>query len=301
MEFHQLRYFVSAAEAGSLSGAARQCHVSQPTLSQQVRKLERRLGVRLFLRSGGGVGLTEGGRALLPRARRILAEAQAIERRLRADIEDGAGPFVLGAIPTMAPYLVPALLGALAERFPRCELEFREDLTDHLLDAILADEVDCAIMSTPIERDGVEVEVLGEEAFVVVTPAGADAPLPDEVTVAQLLDEPAVLLLEMHCMGEQIADFCNASGVGRRVVCRSAQISTLLDLVGLGIGISMVPEMAVRADANARGRRRYHRFRRSAPTREISLVVRAGRRRSTVIDEVAARVRDVLAGGDQSS
>jgi len=295
IEIHQLRYFVAAAESGSLSGAARRCHVAQPSLSQQVKKLEERLGVPLFDRQGRGVALTAAGRALLPRAKRILAEVRSVESGLRDEAAEGAGAFSLGAIPTMAPYLLPPVLRRLAVRFPRAEVVVREDLTERLVDAVADNELDCAVMSTPVDHPLLEVEVVGEEELLVVVPASADLPPGADVSIASLRDEPAVVLLEMHCLGKQIQAFCSRTGVAKRVVCRTAQIATLLELVALGFGVSIVPEMAAVADRS--GRRRYHRVKRQPPRRAIALVRRRDRTPSAVVSWLAETLRQDLAAG----
>ena len=156
MELHQLRYFVAVAEAGSFSNAARRCHVAQPSLSQQIKKLEIDLGQELFERHPSGVVLTEAGHALLPRARRVLSEVQEAAAALRSDIDDGAGPLAVGAIPTMAPYVLPPVLAPFSQRFPRCELTVREDLTDRLIEQHLDAEAEL-------------VSALSAEELVVLT------------------------------------------------------------------------------------------------------------------------------------
>ena len=146
MELHQLRYFVAIAEAGSVSRAAERCFVAQPSLSQQLKKLEQSLGATLFDRLGRGIALTDAGRALLPRARRILAEVRTTEANLQQEALDGPGTLVVGAIPTVAPYLIPPALRSIRRAYPGCAVSVREDLTEQLVEALENNEIDCAIV-----------------------------------------------------------------------------------------------------------------------------------------------------------
>ena len=272
MELHQLRYFVAVAETGGFVRAARRCGVTQPSLSQQIRKLEDELGAGLFDRSSRGAVLTEAGRALLPRAERILAEVRETIAGVKEDVEAGRGPLAVGAIPTMAPYLMPPVLSRFLRERPDCELTVREDLTERLIEAVVDHELEAAVMSTPVDHPALHVQVVGREPLLVVAPAGY--PLPDRMRVEDLTDEPAVVLHEVHCLGQQIADFCSTARVRRRIVCRSTQLPTVLSLVELGLGISIVPEMAARQDT---GSSRVYRPLRARPEREIAIVRRSDR------------------------
>ena len=146
MEIHQLRYFLAVAETGSFTAAAKRCHVAQPSLSQQVRRLEEQTGFRLFDRLPKGAALTDAGRALLPRARRILADVADAAAAVADDLETGRGALVVGAIPTMAPYLLPAMAPRFLRRFPECELTLVEDYTERLLDKLIDQSIDMAIL-----------------------------------------------------------------------------------------------------------------------------------------------------------
>lgn len=272
MELHQLRYFVAVAETGGFVKAAQRCGVTQPSLSQQIRKLERELGVNLFDRSSRGAVPTEAGRALLPRAHRILADVREAMAGVKEDVDAGRGPLSIGAIPTMAPYLMPPVLSRFLRDHPECELTVREDLTERLIEAVIDHELDAAVMSTPVDHPALDVRVIGSEPLLVVAPAGSS--LPERLRVEDLTDEPAVVLHEVHCLGQQIADFCSTARLRRRIVCRSTQLPTVLSLVGLGLGISIVPEMAARQDGDAS---RVYRPLQARPEREIAVVRRADR------------------------
>jgi len=287
MELHQLRYVVAVAETGGFTRAARRCGVTQPSLSQQVRKLEEELGAALFDRSSRGAVPTEAGRALLPRARRILAEVRDTVAGVRGDVEAGFGPLSVGAIPTIAPYLMPPVLSGFLRDHPECQLTVREDLTERLIEAVVDHELDAAVMSTPVDHPALHVDVVGREPLLVVAPAGF--PLPDRLRAEDLSGEPAVVLHEVHCLGQQIADFCSAARVRRRIVCRGTQLPTVLSLVGLGLGLSIVPEMAARQDTDPS---RVYRPLQGGPEREIAIVRRADRS----VSALCRRFLDLLAG-----
>jgi DNA-binding transcriptional LysR family regulator len=277
MEIHQLRYFVAAAECGNVSRAAERCHVAQPSLSQQIRKLEAYLGTPLFDRLGRGVALTDAGRALLPRARRILAEVRDTETNLQREVEEGPGTLIVGAIPTMAPYLLPPALKALRAAHPGCHISVREALSEDLVEALENNEIDCALLSTPLEDDLLDVDVLGSEELLVAVPRGHPAASRDQVGVADLRGQPTVSLEDMHCLGRQIYHFCSTRHIARQVVCRTTQLSTIMELVALGVGISLIPEMAAASDRS--GRCHYVRLRPGKPSREIAVAWRRDRAR----------------------
>lgn len=291
MEIHQLRYFVAAAEAGSISRAATRCHVTQPSMSQQIKALEDRLGTTLFDRIGRGVVLTDAGRALLPRARRILSEVQDAEAHVAA--EGGAGVRLsLGAIPTMAPYILPTLAAALRKEAPACELELREDFTENLVEALLDNTIDVGIMSTPVDHELIDLEVVASEPLLVVAPTKHPLCGAPEITLAELRDQPTITLHEMHCLGQQIQVFCASNKLARNVVCRTTQLATVLELVSNGLGVSLVPAMAA---AHDRGRgRRYISVKRNPARREIALAFRRGRTRPALAQHIADALRGCL-------
>jgi LysR family hydrogen peroxide-inducible transcriptional activator len=172
----------------------------------------------------------------------------------------------------MAPYLMPPVLSRFLREHPECELSVREDLTERLVEAVVDHELDAAVMSTPVDHPSLHVEVVAREPLLVVAPAGSS--LPDGLRVEDLTEEPAVVLHEVHCLGRQIADFCSAARLRRRIVCRSTQLPTVLSLVGLGLGVSIVPEMAARQDSDPS---RVYRSLRARPEREIAIVRRGDR------------------------
>lgn len=295
MEIHQLQYFLAAAECGTVSRAAGRCHVAQPSLSQQLKKLEGYLGVKLFDRLGRGIALTDAGRALLPRARRILEEVRDTEANLKRNAEGCHGTLVIGAIPTLAPYLLPAGVGKLRAAHPECEVSVREDLTENLVDALTDNQIDCALVSTPLQHELLDVEVLGQEELLVVVPRDHPSAGKSELSIAELRGQSTVSLEEMHCLGRQIEGFCSTRHLAPRVVCRTTQLSTILELVALGMGVSILPEMAAAADHS--GRCSYLRVRPGKPIRQIAVAWRQGRTRALAAVSFVKFVAENLQSG----
>ena len=295
MEIHQLRYFVATAEAGSVSRAALRCHVAQPSLSQQLRRLETTLGAELFDRQARGVVLTDAGRALLPRARRILAEIHDVETNLDRDVDEGRGVLTIGAIPTMAPYLLPPALGKLRQELPACELVLREDFTDSLVESLLDNQLDCAITSLPIDHELLRADELGREDLIVVVPADSAIGVDGAVSLAELRDQPLIRLEEMHCLSQQVEQFCTAKRIATQIVCRTTQLETILAFVSFGVGLSVVPEMAAASDRGIG--RRYARVRGARVERAIAMTWRKDRTCPRAAIRLTEILKEQLASG----
>ncbi len=268
MELHQIRYFVAVGETGSFTRAAERERVTQPTLSEQVIKLEKALNVRLFDRLGRKVVLTEAGVELLGRAQAILAAVGEAERSVR-DATEG-GRLRLGAIPTVAPFLLPAAVTGFRKQHPGIHLHLVEDRTERLLAELLSGAIDLGLMALPISDERLHVEKLFTEPMVMALPTGHRLAKKPEVKLADVVDEPFILLDDMHCFGDQVLSFCRRGGVEPRVVCRGEQIATLLGMVAAKQGVSIVPEMAAAGD-NGKGRI-YRPLGKPTPTRTLCAV-----------------------------
>ncbi|MBY0513703.1 MAG: hydrogen peroxide-inducible genes activator [Gemmataceae bacterium] len=271
MELHQLRYFVAVAETGSFTRAAEREGVTQPTLSEQVIRLEGKkhgVGRRLFDRLGRKVVLTDAGHELLGRAQAILAAVDEAERAVR-DSADG-GRLRAGAIPTVAPFVLPGLVTRFRKHHPGVQLQLQEDRTERLLADLLAGELDVGVMALPVRDDRLHVERLYSEPLVMALPANHRLAAKAEVRLADVVDEPFILLDDVHCFGDQVLSLCRRGGVEPKVVCRGEQIVTLLAMVAAGQGVSVVPEMAAAGDT-AKGRV-YRPLGKPTPTRTLCAV-----------------------------
>lgn len=290
MELHQLRYFVAVAECGNFSRAAEACGVSQPSLSQQVKKLETRLGHRLLDRLGRRAVPTDPGRLLLERARGILAAVEDAERRLKEFDHLEGGRLAVGAIPTIAPYLLPPLLDAFVRNHPGVELSVREDLTPHLITAVGQGEIDLAVLALPIADDRLAVQPLFSEPLLLALPEGHRLARRRRITLDDLRAERIIILNEMHCLGAQVLSFCQETGC-TRLTCRGAQLSTIQALIALGHGVSLLPAMAGEADRGSR--RVYRELDGSGPKRTIGVAWNRHRYHSPAAEQFLARLREL--------
>jgi len=290
MELHQLRYFVAVARAGNFSRAAEQCFISQPSLSQQISKLERHLRQPLFERRSQGVTLTDAGRRLLEKATAILAAVDDTERELREADGLSGGRLSVGAIPTVAPYLLPFALDRFLSRHPDVELNVREDYTRNLVAATAAGELDLALAALLIEDERLQVEPLLTEPLLLALPPRHRLGSRPRVTAADLQEERFIVLHEMHCLGEQVLSFCSKSGCQPRIVCRSAQITTIQSLIALNQGISLLPEMVRRLDPSETS---HYRSLEEQPTRTIVALWHRSRYHGQLADRFLADLRAV--------
>jgi LysR family hydrogen peroxide-inducible transcriptional activator len=273
--------------------------VSQPSLSQQITKLEKRLRQRLFDRLGRRVVLTNAGQLLLDRATAIVAAVEDAERRLRDAENLEGGQLALGAIPTVAPYLLPRALEGFGAEHPQVELTVNEEVTRQLLAATVAGELDLALVALPIDDDRLQVEPILTEPLWLALPPGHRLTRKRRITLNDLREERFILLDEMHCLGEQILSFCRAHDCVPRIACRSAQIATIQALIALGQGISLIPEMARRIDTGPG--RTYRLLADGKPTRTLAVVWHRHRYHSPVAEWFLMSLRTAAAGQVQRS
>jgi len=248
MEMHQLRYVVAVARSGNFSRAAEQCHVAQPSLSQQIQKLEDELGERLFDRMKREAKLTAHGEAFLRRAVKILEEVDAAKREASDARNLLRGVLTIGVLPTIAPYLLPDVLTAFAEKFPGVEIVVQEDTTERLLKLAHGYEIDFAVASRPIPDERLEVKDLFAEELRLALPPGHPLTRKRIVGLHDLEKERFIVMKEGHCLGDQVLGFCERRDLKPTISFRSAQLETIQALVTSGLGVSLIPEMAARAD-----------------------------------------------------
>jgi DNA-binding transcriptional LysR family regulator len=245
MEVHQLRYFCAVAETGSFTRAAERELVAQPSLSQQIRKLEEELGARLFDRLGRSVRLTSVGQSFLPRARAVLNELKFAKDEAAENQSSVCGPVCVGVIPTIAPYFLPARIASFSRKFPQTAITVLEDVTARLVEKIRSGHVDMAVMALPVRGHDLESFPLHTERLFAMLPK--DHPLAGKRTLMlkELREEPFLLLRDDHCFRETTIEVCKRARVFPRVVFETGQFSSILSMVGAGLGISIVPEMAL--------------------------------------------------------
>jgi LysR family transcriptional regulator, hydrogen peroxide-inducible genes activator len=249
MEIHQLRYFVAVAEEGSFSRAAAKVRVAQPSLSQQIRKLEGEVGQPLFDRLPRSVVLTEAGRCLIDYARQILAsigDARRCVDELKGEV---AGKVAVGAIPTMAPYVLPELVVTFQEHYSDVTLEIVEDVTEGITRRIDAGELDVALASTCRPSPTLRREYLGTEPLLVLVPKAHPLAKKDFVEFDDLKSLRFLLLHEMHCLSQQVNRLLESRRLRPEIALAGSQLNTIANMVAASIGVSIVPQMMVKHHA----------------------------------------------------
>jgi LysR family transcriptional regulator, hydrogen peroxide-inducible genes activator len=270
MEMQQLRYVVAVARTANFSRAAEQCHVSQPSLSQQILKLEDELGERLFERKKRVVKLTPHGEAFLRRAIHIIHEVDAARREAAEAKDLLRGTLTIGVLPTIAPYLLPETMAEFTEKYPGVEIVVQEDTTARLLKHTLAYEIDFALVSQPIKDERLSVRHLFAEELLLALPPTHPLTQRSGISVRDIACEKLIVMKEGHCLGDQVLNFCESRGRQQQVSFRSAQLETIQALVSAGLGLSLIPAMAARS--GRKGMPEYRSLQSPKPQRKIVVV-----------------------------
>ena len=287
MEIHQLRYICAIAETGSFSRAAERCQVAQPSLSQQVLKLEEDLGARLFDRLGRSVRLTEAGRAFLPHARTILNQMEAARSSVADQCADAAGSVAVGAIPTIAPYLMPRFTAAFARKYPEAKLRIVEETTPVLIENLRNLSVDLAVLALPLRHKDLEFFPLRTEPLFAVLPREHPRADAKSIALRELRGAPFVMLRDGHCFRDLSIAACSHARITPRIAFESEQFSSVLGMVAAGVGVSLVPQMAIDRNAGCR----YVRLSDARATRTIVAAVLRGRSFNRVQQAFLAQLR----------
>lgn len=292
MEIYQLRYFMAVAETRSFTKAAARCFVSQPSLSQQIMNLEDELGQKLFHRLGRTISLTPAGDLLVERSRRILVEVDNTLSELK---DDPAAPLrvAVGAIPTIAPYLLPKVIARCRMANPQLEIVTHEDFLPYLVDSVVQGELDLALVSLPIRDPRVVVETLFREELELVV--GFTHPLcqKEKITARDLRDEKFIMLGTSSSVTTQIQRFCGDHNFEPKIGHKCSQVPTVKTLVALGLGVAILP-----ASTHAAGDEQmlvYKAISSGAPSREIGIVSHPRRYQSRGSAQFVAALRAALA------
>ncbi len=286
----QLRYVDALSRQGHFGRAAELCSVTQPALSMQIKELEASLGTDLFERGAREVRLTQFGEAFSARAREILRAVEELGDLARATQDRFAGRLRIGVIPTAAPYLLPRVIAGLARAHPGIEIQARETVTPRLLAELAEGRLDTAIVALPVSEPALAEVALFSEEFVLVRPASeAGKPVPG----AEVLREMRLLLLEEgHCFRDQALSFCAMTATQPQELLDGSSLTTLVQMVGSGIGVTLIPEMAVPLETRM-AEVSIARFRAPRPTRTIGMVWRKTSPLSRQLAEIAQVVRQV--------
>ncbi|ABX02685.1 MAG TPA: LysR family transcriptional regulator [Herpetosiphon sp.] len=248
MEIHQLLYFVAVAETGGFSRAAQRCAVSQPSLSQQIIKLEHELGQALFERLGRTIRLTTAGQALLPQAQQLLTQWRSIKQHVSDSVEQHACRLAIGIIPTLAPRFFPNVSQAFQHHFPRTTLSIVEHTTSQLLIQLIEYSLDLLIASGPIEHPLIQIEPLFDEVLLVALPHDHQYAQRSVLQLNDLYHMPLLALHDDHCLSQQVDAFCYEQYLEPQVVGRVTNLTTIQRCVAAGLGMAFVPQSLTQAE-----------------------------------------------------
>lgn len=289
----QFRYFDALSRLGHFGHAAAASAISQPALSMQIKEMEETLGAALFERGPRQVRLTSFGEEIAGRIRDVLSTVDEMSDLARVAEKQMVGKLKVGIIPTIAPYLLPKVIRELSETHRDVELHIRETTTPRLIEELLDGRLDCAILALPVSEPSLQELPLFQENFVLVREQSeADKPVPD----ANALQQMRLLLLEEgHCFRDQALAFCNMQSARPREGLDGSSLSTLVQLVGAGLGVTLIPEMAVPVEASSPSVAVSH-FRDPQPSRTIGMIWRKTNPLAKQYEEIAGVVRRMSGG-----
>lgn len=295
MNLRDLRYLVAIADTRHFGHAAERCHVSQPTLSAQIKKLEKYLGVELVERQPRRIALTDMGEKVVARARRLLQEADGIIEITRREGDPLAGRLKLALIPTIGPYLLPRVARRLHRQLPKLKLMLYEYRTAVLLEKLHAGEIDVGILALPVELDGLDVEELYDEKFLVALPSDHALAKKLRVRPDDLGGETLLLLEDGHCLRDQALEVCSRIDVRESQDFRATSLETLRQMVAAGLGVTLLPELAASGPFASNRSLATRPFSQPEPVRTVGAIWRRSSTRIPAIKAVSGIIRTAMA------
>jgi LysR family hydrogen peroxide-inducible transcriptional activator len=292
MTLTELKYIVAVARQKHFGHAAEACFVAQPTLSVAIKKLEDELGVVIFERGGTEISMTPLGAQIVAQAERVLEQTAAIKEIAKQNKDPLAGPLRLGVIYTIAPYLLPSLVKTMIERVPQMPLVLQENFTVRLIELLRQGELDAAIMALPFADQGLMVQPLYDEPFVVALPKHHSWAERDTIAAEELKSETMLLLGNGHCFRDQVLEVCpemsrfSTSGDGIARTFEGSSLETIRHMVASGIGITVLPQASVPDMQATDGMLRYVPFVEPGPSRRVVIAWRKSFTRRAAIDAV---------------
>jgi LysR family hydrogen peroxide-inducible transcriptional activator len=296
MTLTQLKYVVAVARERHFARASAACFVSQPTLSVAIKKLEEELGITIFERGTADVGLTALGEQIVAQAQRVLEQAQAISELAKQGKDPLSGPFRLGLIYTIGPYLLPQLVPALHQSAPQMPLFVEETFTSRLLELLKQGAIDAAILALPFSEPGIEVAPLYDEEFVVAMPSGHAWEKRRAIPASDLKNDTMLILGAGHCFRDQVLQTCpevsrtGNFGEGLQRTFEGSSLETIRHMVASGVGITVMPASAVPDSAPRNGLLAYRPFVKPIPQRRVVLAWRASFTRRPAIEAIRKSV-----------
>lgn len=294
MNLRDLRYLVALADTRHFGKAAARCHVSQPTLSAQLKKLEEYLGVELIERQPRRVALTEMGEQLVARARRIINDSDELLALARSQRDPLSGSLKVAFIPTLGPYLLPLVAKPLRKQLPKLKLMLYEYQTDPLLHALRAGEIDMGVLALPVHADGVETCPLFDEDFVIALPK--DHRLADRTSVKldDLNGDSMLLLEDGHCLRDQALEICSRADLEEDQDYRATSLETLRQMVAAGMGVTLLPKLSATGPFASEKSVLIKPFPKPVPTRTVGAVWRKSSTRNAAIKAVCSIIETTM-------
>jgi LysR family hydrogen peroxide-inducible transcriptional activator len=292
MTLTELKYIVAVAREKHFGHAAEACFVAQPTLSVAIKKLEDELGVPIFERGGSEISMTPLGVQIVAQAERVLEQTAAIREIAKQNKDPLTGQLRLGVIYTVAPYLLPQLVRSMIERVPQMPLVLQENFTAKLVEMLRQGELDAAIMAQPFPQQGLLVQPLYDEAFVVAMPSSHPWSTRERINAADLKNQTMLLLGNGHCFRDQVLEVCpemarfSTTGDGIARTFEGSSLETIRHMVASGIGITVLPKASVPDMQAHDGLLRYVPFEDPVPTRRVVIAWRKSFTRRAAIEAV---------------
>lgn len=294
MNLRELEYLIAVDEERHFHRAAERCFVSQPTLSGQLKKLEQELGVLLIERTNRNIAMTEAGKAVVKHARTVLTEIKLIKEAAKVFQDPLVGDLRVGIIPTIAPYLLPIIMPPLSKEFPKLKLWLYEYQTHILLEKLQRAELDVLILALPIEKhDFSEINLFREPFRLAIK---RDQPLAKQknVNLGDIAKQELILLEEGHCLRGHILDVCALAGIKAQGQYKATSLETLRHMVGEGMGMTLMPELAVPAKTRKTDAVRYIEFSDPKPNRQIGMLYRKNNYREEAFIKINELIKSIL-------
>jgi LysR family hydrogen peroxide-inducible transcriptional activator len=295
MNLKDLKYLVALADTGHFGRAAQRTFVSQPTLSAQLKKLEEYLGVKLVERHPKNVQLTEVGKEIVARARRMLSEGDEIVALARNNTDPLSGKLKVALIPTIGPYLLPRVMQKLRKALPQLGLMLYEHQTEELLKRLREGEIDLGILALPVDQDGLESRRLYREEFTVALPSDSALAQKPTIKAADLKGQTLLLLEDGHCLRDQALEVCSRVDVREAEDFRATSLETLRHMVVAGLGVTLMPELAVESPFGSQRGLVIRQFAKPAPARTVGAVWRKSTTRGAAIEAVCDTIGGAMA------
>jgi len=294
----QLEYVAAVARTKNFVKAAKECFISQPTLSMQIRKLEDDLGAILFDRSKKPVEPTSIGRKIIDQAQLALQETARIEEIIKEEEGEISGPFKLGIIPTLSPYLLPLFLEGFIKAYPKVNLIVEELQTQQIIGKLKQDEIDAGILVTPLKVDGILEKPVFKDPFLVYISPNHPLKKKKKVSGEDLLLEDIWLLNEGHCFRDQAIEICSrvkGKGLPRKnLEFESGNLETLKRLADRNFGYTLVPSIATQEMTATQKNKKLRHFKAPIPTREVSIVHSRSYLKKSIIEALHENIRSSL-------